>query len=115
MGSGYLATASLDGTVNLALYDRPLVLDDELVVFAMKQRLTRENLRENPNAVYAFHEPGQRRGIRLYLEKVREESNPAMLEKFRRRSDWLSDAKEADDLNTLVFFRVTNSLPLVIR
>jgi hypothetical protein len=115
IGSGFLATASSSGTINVALYDRPLVVDDELVVFAMKHRLTHDNLRDNPHATYVFHEPGPRRGIRLYLEKVREELGGELLDKFRRRADWLSGAKEGEELKTLVYFRVTATLPLVAR
>lgn len=115
IGSGYLATASRDGTVNMALYDRPVVVADDWLAFAMKERLTHENLQENPYAVYAFHEPSQRYGVRLYLRKVREQTEGDLLAKLRRRAEWLSGPEEAEELKYLVHFEVTKMLPLVVR
>lgn len=115
IGSGYLATAGLDGAVNLALYDRPLVIEEDLVAFGMKRRKTHDNLRENPQAAYAYHEPGQRRGLRLSLQLEREETSGDLLDKLKRRAGWLSGPAEAEELRYVVFFRVTDVLPLVVR
>jgi hypothetical protein len=112
-GKGFLATSLPDGDVNVAMYDRPHVVDDETLAFAMTERLTHEYLQRNPQAVYAFHEAG-RRGLRLYLTKLREETEGELLEKVRSRARWLSGAESAAKLRYLVYFHVNKTLPLVM-
>ena|GEM_PF-3646200 len=49
-GFGVLATAGGDGTVDVAVYARPHVVDEETVAFIMADRLSHRNLQSNPHA-----------------------------------------------------------------
>ena len=85
-GTGYLATAGRDGKVNIAVYSRPHVLANGTLAFGTGDRLTHANLTENPHAVYAFNE-GRFQGVRLYLEKIHEETEGPLLEEIRATAD----------------------------
>jgi hypothetical protein len=75
-GSGILATADADGNVDLAVYARPHVNDDETLAFIMRDRLSHQNLQSNPRAAYIFLEEGRSyRGKRLYLTRSSEETD----------------------------------------
>ena len=111
-GIGILATADSDGMVDLAVYARPEVVDDSMIAFVMKERLSRENLKTNPHAAYMFIEKGQGyKGKRLYLTMTREETNTSLVDEFIKRQPEISDT--GDDSNKyLVFFQVDNIWPL---
>jgi hypothetical protein len=111
-GTGFLATSNKNGEVDIAVYSRPRVMDDGTLVFGMTDRLTHSNLQENPKAVYAFKEGGFA-GVRLYLEKVREETGGAALEEVRRSADRIVGAGTGDQVAFLVCFKVTHALNLV--
>ncbi|UCF15659.1 MAG: pyridoxamine 5'-phosphate oxidase family protein, partial [Phycisphaerales bacterium] len=59
-GLGVLATADSDGMVDLAIYAKPTVIDETTVAFVMRERLSHQNLKTNPNAAYMFVEKGDR-------------------------------------------------------
>jgi hypothetical protein len=111
-GKGFLATAGPNGEVNIAVYSRPHATDDDTLAFGMTDRLTHANLQENPHAVYAFNPKGFE-GVRLYLEKVREETEGPLLEEIRKRADEVVRPGTGDLLNHVVYFRVRKNLPLV--
>ncbi len=111
-GTGFLATADREGNVDIAVYSRPHVLGDGTLAFGMTDRLTHRNLQDNPKAVYAFQERGFA-GVRLYLEKVREETGGAVLEEVRRRADEIVGSGTGGQVAFLVCFRVTRNLNLV--
>ena len=111
-GKGFLATAGRAGEVDIAIYSRPHVMEDGMMAFGMTDRLTHANLRENPHAVYAFNEKGYK-GVRLYLEKVREETEGSLLEEIRKRADEVVCPGTGDAIKYVVYFRVTKNLPLV--
>jgi hypothetical protein len=76
-GAGVLATADAKGNVDAAVYARPHVIDEETIAFIMADHMSHRNLQSNPHAVYLFMEDGDAYvGKRLYLTKVREESDP---------------------------------------
>jgi len=112
-GLGILATADSDGIVDLAVYSKPHVIDDTTVAFVMRERLSHQNLKSNPNAAYMFVEKGDEyRGRRLYLTEIREETNSSLIEEFRKRQPEICPA--GDDSNKyLVFFQVNDVWPLV--
>ncbi len=86
-GLGVLATADSEGHVDVALYARPHVIDDETVSFVMSERLSHANVTVNPNATYLFVESGPGyKGKRLYLTKTREETDPEKIESLRREN-----------------------------
>ena len=112
-GIGILATADSDGMVDLALYSKPHVIDDNTVAFVMRERLTHQNLKSNPHAAYMFVEKGDGySGKRLYLTKIREETNKSVVEMLQKKQPHI--APPSDDSNKyLVHFQVDNVWPLV--
>ena len=112
-GYGILATADSQGNVDTALYARPHIADDETVVLIMSDRLSYSNLQSNPKASYMFIEKGLGyKGQRLYLQKVREDSDPELVESLRRRKKH-HDQCDSDSGSTAVYFRVDSVRPLV--
>lgn len=110
-GIGVLATADAEGKVNLALYGRPHVLDDETIAFIMGDRVSHANVSANPSAAYLFVERGDGyRGKRLGLTKVGEETDPEKIEALRRANRKGHDYGEA--LKFLVTFRIEQVRPL---
>jgi hypothetical protein len=112
-GTGILATADSDGMVDVALYARPQVVDESTIAFIMRERLSHQNLKSNPNAAYMFIEKGPGySGKRLYLTMTREETNQSLVESFIKKQPEICPA--GDDSNKyLVFFQVENIWPLV--
>src|SRR5512147_778718 len=85
-GIGVLATADAAGKVDAAMYSRPHFLEEGTVAFIMRDRLTHHNLQSNPNATFLFLEKGPGYdGKRLFLRKVREENNPELVKRIKRR------------------------------
>ena len=111
-GLGILATADSDGKVDLAIYARPQVIDQNTIAFITSDRLTHKNLQSNPNAAYMFVEKGPGySGKRLYLTKIREQTNPELIESIRRKKRKPDTADRSKKF--LVYFRVDNVRPLV--
>ncbi len=112
-GHGVLATADASGRVNLAIFARPHVMEDNSLAFIMPHRLTHNNLQSNPQAAYLFLEAGPGyKGKRLYLTKIREEQDTELLYSLRRKT--YSDEKEKKEgPRFLVFFQVDQVLPAV--
>lgn len=109
-GLGILATADDKGKVDAAVYSKPHFLEETTLAFIMRDRLTHHNLQSNPAATYLFVEEGTRsQGKRLFLTKVREENNPELIKRIKRR-------KYADDSSEpmfVVYFTVDKELPLL--
>jgi hypothetical protein len=111
-GHGVLATSDEQGRVNLAIFSRPHVLEDQTIAFIMRQRLTHSNLQSKPYAAYLFMEDGAGyKGKRLYLTKIREEQDTELLRSLRRRVYPPGQKKPGPSF--LVFFQVDKILPLV--
>jgi hypothetical protein len=109
-GVGVLATADGDGKVDAAIYARPHFLDDGSLAFIMRDRLTHHNLQSNSHATFLFIENGAGyKGKRLFMTKVREETDSELLYSLRRKQ-YPDDKQEA---KFLVFFKLENQLPLV--
>lgn len=82
-GTGILATADAEGKVDLAIYAKPMVVDENTVAMVMRERLSHQNIRENPKAAYMFIEKGGgNKGLRLYLTMEREETNVSVVERI---------------------------------
>jgi hypothetical protein len=112
-GHGVLATADAAGRVNLAVFGRPHVMEDNTVAFIMPHKLTHHNLQANPQAAYLFLEAGPGyQGKRLYLTKVREEQDTELLYSLRRRSP-AAESEKPEGPRFLVFFKVDQVLPAV--
>jgi hypothetical protein len=112
-GLGILATADSDGTVDLAIYAKPHVVNENTVAFVMREQLTRQNLRSNLHAAYMFVEQGEGyHGKRLYLTKIREETNASLVAEFVKEQTEI--CAPGDDSNKyLTYFQVDNIWPLV--
>jgi hypothetical protein len=112
-GTGVLATADADGRVDVALYARPHVIEDNTVAFIMRERLSHHNLRSNPQAAYLFIEKGPGyKGKRIYLTMLREETNTDLIKQLVRKEHGMDNPK--DDANRyLVFFQVDKERPLI--
>jgi hypothetical protein len=112
-GLGILATADSEGNVDVAIYARPHVLDEATVAFIMQEHLSLKNLQSNPKAAYMFVEKGQGySGKRLYLTKTREEADPDLIDRLRRRPRG-SYANDDKSMAHLVTFSVDRIRPLV--
>lgn len=110
-GTGVLGTADADGHVDLALYGRPHVLDENTVALIMSDRSSHANISANPNAAYLFVEKGPGyKGKRLVLTKIAEETDPEKIEAMRRENRKSHDYGDA--LKFLVTFRVERVRPL---
>ncbi|HOV90507.1 MAG TPA: pyridoxamine 5'-phosphate oxidase family protein [Syntrophorhabdaceae bacterium] len=112
-GRGVLATADSNGVVDVAVYARPHFMDENTIAFIMLERLSHENLKTNPHAAYLFMESGEKfAGKRLYLTKIKEETDPEAIEKIRRRKSYNRTEEDKDKKRYLVYFRIDKVLPL---
>ena len=110
-GVGVLATSSVSGEVNMAVYAKPHFMEDGSLAFIMRNRLTYANVIENPHACYLFKEEGGFAGKRLYLTKIAEEKNTERLYALHRRL-YDDDQYDQEDL-FLVLFRLERERPLL--
>jgi hypothetical protein len=110
-GHGILATANDKGEVNAAVYSKPYFIDENTAVFIMAERLTYENIKINPSAIYLFIESTEEwTGKRLYLKKLKEEQDEQMLSKICQ----LCDYSHYDVGNRYVaYFNIEKVLPLL--
>lgn len=112
-GKSILSSANADGLVTPAIYSKPHVFDDGTIAFVMRKRLTHENLKTNPHASFMFIEEGQGyNGIRLFLKKIKEDTDDALIDKMKRRH-LTPEADEAKGPKFLTHFRVEIILPLI--
>jgi hypothetical protein len=113
-GRGVLATADSEGKVDVAVFSRPHFMEEDTVAWIMLDRLTHKNLQSNPHAAYLFMEAGEKYiGKRLFLTKLKEESDPKVIEKVRFRKTYIVPEDQKAEPRFLVYFRVDKVLPLV--
>jgi len=113
-GKGVIATSDSKGKVGMAIYARPHFIDEKTVAFIMADRLMHKNLESNPNAAYLFMEEGNRYvGKRLYLTKIKEEQDSALIDQIRRKDSCPVDEGYKKGLRYLVYFKVNKVLPLI--
>ena len=112
-GKGMLSTADAKGKVDAAIYAKPHIMADREVAFIMGDHLTHYNLESNPYATYLLIEDGLHyQGVRLFLKKVREKTDPHLIAKMSRRQ--LSPTEEqAKGPKFLVYFVLEKILPLI--
>ena len=109
-GIGVLATADSSGKVDTAIYSRPHFMEDGTLAFIMRDRLTHHNIQSNPHATFMFIESGPGyNGKRLFMTKAREEQNPELIKKIKRRK-YTDDGEEP---MFLVYFKLDKELPLI--
>ncbi len=112
-GISILSTSDRDGKLTTAIYSKPRVLEDNTVLFIMRERLTYHNLKSNPHAAYMFIQetPGYQ-GIRLFLKKIQEDDDPNLIARMTRRNLTPEEDKQKGPKH-LVIFKVDMILPLV--
>ena len=110
-GFGVISTSNNQGEVNSAVYAKPHVIDNNTVAFIMRDRLTRKNVTENPQAHYMFieHDHGFH-GVRLSLTMLEETQDQGQIQAISRRS---SAGDRDDGERFLVTFTVNKALMLV--
>ncbi len=113
-GSGVIATADRDGTINTAIYAVPHVVDEETVVWGITEGRTYRNLRENPNAAFLHQAPGDgAAGVRMTLRLDRIQNGGKMLDTVRARARKVSGAAAADMVRYVAYFKVVETRPLM--
>lgn len=112
-GKGVLSTADGEGKVDAAIYSKPHFLEDGTLAFIMRDHLTHHNLGSNPYATYLFIEDAPHfKGIRLFLKKVSEDTDPDLISQMTRRS-LTSEQDKARGPKFLVYFVLEKMLPLI--
>jgi hypothetical protein len=113
-GFGILSTADSNGKVNASAISKPFVVDEDTVAFVMPGNLTHKNLQSNPHAAYYFLEKSDKYdGIRLYLTKIKESRDMAVIEEIRKKRYPIFTTKYNNESKYAVYFKVDKALPLV--
>jgi len=111
-GMGILATSDSDGNVDVALYARPYVIDENTIAFSMLERLSYANVQSNPRAAYMFVERGEGyAGKRLYLTRIGEEKEPERIKAIKQQHLKVFNPDETN--KHLVYFTVDKIRPLI--
>jgi hypothetical protein len=78
----------------------------------MSDKLSHANLKTNPNAAYMFIEKAKGyQGKRLYLQKIREEDDPELVQSIRRRKRYDDECKAVSG-SSAVYFKISRIRPL---
>jgi hypothetical protein len=87
------------------------VQDETNIAFIMSDKLSHKNLQTNPSAAYLFVERKEGYvGKRLFLTKIREDTDTAAIDAMRRKQR--QDCPVEGEHKYLVFFRVDEIRPL---
>jgi hypothetical protein len=109
-GIGVLATSDKSGNVDIAMYAKPHVVDENTIAFIMRDRLSHNNVLTNPKAAYLFKENVEGyHGKRLYLTMISEETDPSKIAQIRCKAHGDNDQEK----QFLVNFRIDSVRPLV--
>lgn len=113
-GSGVIATADKDGTINTAIYAVPHIVNDETVAWGMTEGRTYRNLKENPNAAF-IHQPSGSgaAGVRMTLKLQAIQESGDILDAIRARARKVSGAAAAEMVRYVGFFKVVETRPLM--
>ncbi len=79
-GIGIMGTADREGWVNMAIYTPPLITQEGLLAFGATQRLTHQNLTENPRAMFLYVVPETWEGVRIKMRLVKDETRGELLD-----------------------------------
>lgn len=112
-GTGILATSDSKGHVDLAIYSRPYVIEENKIAFSMLGRISFANIRSNPRAAYMFVEHGEGySGKRLYLTMTGEETDPQRIEEIKSQHPKRRKST-TDSASHFIYFAVDKIRPLV--
>ena len=114
---GCLSTSGKDGKVNVACFGSPRMVDEKMVVMALRKNRTFDNLKENPNAVFMIMEPGKTsaewKGIRVYLKLKEYQTSGEKLEKARTQTAKAVGEEAAKAVHAAVTFEIEDVRPVV--
>ena len=111
-GIGILATSDTEGNVDVAIYARPYIIDEETIAFSMLERRSYKNVESNPKAAYMFVEKGEGyKGQRLYLVKTGEEIDTEKINKIKEQHK--NKYSTESEGKHLVYFKITETRQLV--
>lgn len=112
-GRGILATSDADGNVDVAIYSRPYVIDEQTIALSMLERLSYSNIMSNPKAAFMYIEEGTgHSGTRLYLSVAGEETDAAKIERIKSQRP-SGHRSLTDAARHLMYFKVERVRPLV--
>jgi hypothetical protein len=111
-GMGVLATSDSEGKVDIAVYSRPYIIDENTVAFSMLEKLSYSNIQANPKAAYMFvEEGGGYNGKRLHLTMTGEEKDEERIKQIRQQH---AKSKDYDEkVRHMIYFTVNKIRPLV--
>ena len=111
-GLGVLATSDADGNVDIAVYSRPYIIDENTIAFSMLEKQSYSNIQSNPKAAYMFVEQSEGyTGKRLHLTRTGEEKDPERIKQIRQQHSKSKDYGEK--VRHLIYFTVDKIRPLV--
>lgn len=111
VGFGVISTANSKGEVNSAVYAKPHIIDNSSIAFIMRDRLTHNNVQENPQAHYMFIEHNHGfHGVRLSLTLIEESQDQEKIKAMSRRP---SKGDDDNEQRFLVTFKVNKVLTLI--
>jgi len=111
-GTGILATSDSEGNVDLAIYSRPYVIDENKIAFSMLERTSYANIQSNPKAAYMFIESAKGyKGTRLYLEMAGEETDIKIIDEIRSQRQRMHESK-TDEVRHFVYFSIEKIRPV---
>lgn len=111
-GVGVLATSDSDGNIDVAVYSRPYIVDENTIAFSMLERLSYANIQSNPKAAYMFIERGEGyAGKRMYLTMTGEEKDPDKIKAVKQQHERAKD--DDGKVRHLIYFTVDGTRPLV--
>lgn len=112
-GTGILATSDSDGNVDIAVYSRPYVIEENKVAFSMLDRTSYSNIVSNPKAAYMYIEQAEGySGKRLYLKKTGEETDRQVIDEIKSQRP-SKHPSTADVARHFVYFEIEKVRPLV--
>ncbi len=112
-GTGILATSDAEGNVDLAVYSKPYVIDEQTIGFSMLERLSFSNIQSNPKAAFMFIEDGPgHEGKRLYLTAAGEEKDQDRIAEIKSHKQ-TRHKPMTDQPRHFVYFKVDRVRPLV--
>ena len=111
-GIGIMGTADGEGWVNMAIYTPPIIMDEGTLVFGATQRLTYENLTQNPKAMFLYVVPETWEGVRIRMRLVKDETGGEMLETCKKRFQAMNYTTLAREICHAFHFQVEEIRPL---
>ena len=112
-----ISTANSIGEVNVAVYGSPRMIDENTVVLGIGNKLSYQNLRENPKAAIIVAEPGEithdSNAVRLYLDVASIETEGDLYEEMKAGIAKRVGKEAADNLQAAIRLKITDVRPLI--